>query len=414
MAHLCSLPLMAVLMLLLASACFSELEIEDPYVFDQRSFVTTVQCKAGQIRALPNFSAGGRCELPRGLGDYSVAQISLEPRSVLLPHYIEADLALYVTGGRGRVAFVHEERLVERQLRDGDVYAIAAGIPFYILNTDDSRRLFIHCLLRTQCSTTGLYESFYVVGGRNPQNVLSQFSEDVLQAAFNSSKAVLDPMLVSGFNRGAIIRVSREQMERLSRGRIKGFGGSEEPQPFNLLYRNPDFSNNNGEIFTADAADHRVLRRLNVGVQLLNLKPRSMTAPHYDTRSTRIGIVRNGRGILELVRPQEQEQQQQQQQGPTYQKLRANLNPGTVFLTRPGYPSTVIASGNEALQILYLDNYSQGSRRQFLAGRSNVLRYLPREIKRLVFPSSAEEIEATLEAQEDEVLLNAQQGRADQ
>eukprot|EP01018_Ginkgo_biloba_P016203 Gb_02118 [translate_table: standard] len=414
------------LLLLASSACFSEAintgvfhehgreqegrEDENPYVFESGSFLTRVKSEAGEIRALPNFRE--RSELLRGMENYRVTYINMEPISIMLPHYIDAECISYVVEGRGRIEYLHEQNLVERKLEQGDVFGIPSGALFHITNNDDRQHLRIFSLLRTE-PTPGQYESFYVAGGQNPETVYNGFSDDVLQAAFNTKKESIERIL-SRQRRGAIVRSNQEQIRRMSsRGSSRwSIMSSEEPKPFNLLNQKPHFSNNNGNLFEANARDYPLLGRLNVGAGILNLKPGSMMAPNYNTRSIKIGIVTSGEGTVEIACPhmgRRRSENQSGEQQTSYQKVQARLRPGTVFIVPVGHPSTQIASTNGQLQIMCFEINSQGNRRQFLAGRNNVLRNLEGEIRQLSFESSPKEIEAVLEAQEEEVILRGPQ-----
>jgi Cupin len=117
-----------------------------------------------------------------------------------------------------------------------------------------------------------------------------------------------------------------------------------------------------------------------------------MTAPAYNSRSTKIAIVVEGQGKVEIICPhlgkeserssrsrsrerheveeeeEEEEQGQHSQQGQRYRRIRSNLSQGTVFVIPAGHPTVAIASRNDNLQIMYFGIRAEKNERIFLAG----------------------------------------------
>lgn len=123
-----------------------------------------------------------------------------------------------------------------------------------------------------------------------------------------------------------------------------------------------------------------------------------MIAPSYDSRSTKIAVVLEGRGQVEIICPhlgkqsetstrrsrgreryeeeEEEEQSQRGQQGQHYRKIRSNLSQGTVFVVPTGHPTVVIASRNDNLQIMCFEVHADKNEKIFLAGTDSTYIYL--------------------------------------
>ncbi|MBA0798958.1 hypothetical protein Gohar_009503 [Gossypium harknessii] len=69
----------------------------------------------------------------------------MEPRTLFLPLYLDSNLILFVHTGQATVGLIYKDHMVERELKNGDVYQISASSTFYILNTEESQRLHIIC-----------------------------------------------------------------------------------------------------------------------------------------------------------------------------------------------------------------------------------------------------------------------------
>nr|CAA44873.1 vicilin-like storage protein [Picea glauca] len=391
---------------------------ENPYVFHSDSFRTRASSEAGEIRALPNF--GEVSELLEGIRKFRVTCIEMKPNTVMLPHYIDATWILYVTRGRGYIAYVHQNELVKRKLEEGDVFGVPSGHTFYLVNNDDHNTLRIASLVRPVSTVRGEYQPFYVAGGRNPQTVYSAFSDDVLEAAFNTNVQQLE-RIFGGHKSGVIIHANEEQIREMMRKRGFSAGSMsapEHPKPFNLRNQKPDFENENGRFTIAGPKNYPFLDALDVSVGLADLNPGSMTAPSLNSKSTSIGIVTNGEGRIEMACPHLGQHgwsspRERGDQDITYQRVWAKLRTGSVYIVPAGHPITEIASTNSRLQILWFDLNTRGNERQFLAGKNNVLNTLEREIRQLSFNvPRGEEIEEVLQAQKDQVILRGPQRRS--
>lgn len=131
-----------------------------------------IKTEAGDVRVLRSY--GGRA-LDRPL---HIGFITMEPRSLFIPQYIDSSLILFVrTGtqlifctvyfnfsffnsfcqlldnvmdfdwviGEAKVGLIYKDELAERRLKVGDIYRIPAGSAFYLVNTEEGQRLHIIC-----------------------------------------------------------------------------------------------------------------------------------------------------------------------------------------------------------------------------------------------------------------------------
>lgn len=119
----------------------------------------------------------------------------------------------------------------------------------------------------------------------------------------------------------------------------------------------------------------------------------SMAAPFYNTRSTKLSMVVNGEGYFEMACPhvsgegeerrerEEEEGERREGQGRQrqvhYQKMRSRLSCGTAFLVPAGHPVSIVASGNQNLQLICFEINARDNRRLFLAGNNPYPRTSP-------------------------------------
>ncbi|XP_073005615.1 vicilin Cor a 11.0101-like [Typha latifolia] len=397
---------------------------ENPYVFDRQSFRHRVRTEHGHIRVLKRFDE--KSNLLSGIANYRLAIFEADPHAFVLPNHGDADCVCYVVKGRGTLSVLWGEQKQSFEINQGDIFATPAGAVIYLINSDNSERLVIVKLLQP-VNIPGRFENFFGAGGQNPQSFYRAFSDQVLQAAFNTPSERLE-RIFGKQSKGAIIRASEEQIRALSRQEGGGrwpFGGrgSESRGTFNLLRKRPTFANRHGNLHEADANDYQWLRQLDVKVTFANISSGSMTAPFYNSRSTKIALVVEGNGEIEIICPhitrqsrhkghghrREEEQEEEQGEGQTgqqYQNVRAQVSPGVAFVVPAGHPTVEIASSSggrsQNLQVICFEIRAENNERIFVAGKNNVLKNLPREAKELSFDSSAREVEEVFDAQEEE------------
>ncbi|XP_043709818.1 vicilin-like seed storage protein At2g28490 [Telopea speciosissima] len=161
-----------------------------------------VRTEAGEMRVVRDFTGKGK-ENPVHIGF-----INMEPKTLFLPQYIDSNLIFFVRRGEMKIGLIYKDRLVERQLKMGDVYRIQAGYAFYLVNTGDGQRLQVICSIdkfesngqsRSKFESTeqGFFQSFFIGGGTYPTSVLTGFGSKILRAAFNISSSELEDILLS-------------------------------------------------------------------------------------------------------------------------------------------------------------------------------------------------------------------------
>ncbi|KAK1599254.1 hypothetical protein QYE76_008157 [Lolium multiflorum] len=412
-----------------------------PYVFGPRSFRSIVRSDQGFIEALRPFNEESR--LLRGIKNYRVAIMEVNPRSFVEPGYTDADGIGYVAQGEGVLTVIENGEKRAYTVRQGDVVAAQAGSIMHLANTDGRRKLIIVKILNT-ISVPGQFQ--YFLG----ESLVSSLSKRVQRAAFKTSEERLEKLFGrQGKKQGFIVRASPDQVRELRRQASEGgqshhwpFGGDSR-STFNLLEQRPTIANRHGRLYEVDARSFRALADQDVRVSIANITAGSMTAPFYNTQSVKISVVLEGEGEVEIVCPHlsqdserhqqgqserehqqrghgsESESESEQQQQEKYQTIRARVSRGSAFVVPPGHPAVAISSSRASsnLQIVCFEINAQKNERVWLAGKNNVLGKLDRPAKELAFGAPAREIDAVLEAQQDEGFLagpEQQQGQGEE
>ncbi|KAK8952889.1 Vicilin-like antimicrobial peptides 2-2 [Platanthera guangdongensis] len=148
---------------------------------------TVVKTEGGEIRV---FAAGH--PLVRRWIPMHIGFITMEPETLLIPHYIDANLIIFLRRGEGKIGWIHKDNLVERRLKPGDVLRIPAGSAFYLVNIGKGQQLQIICSFdRVEASaiddSVSPYQSFFIGGGEYPRSVLAGFDISTLTSAFNAT-----------------------------------------------------------------------------------------------------------------------------------------------------------------------------------------------------------------------------------
>ena len=105
-----------------------------------------------------------------------------------------------------------------------------------------------------------------------------------------------------------------------------------------------------------------------------------MMGPFYNSRATKIAIVTNGQGYFEMACPhlsssefgggKESQHGHQGKTGPSYQKVRARLRRGMVYVVPAGHPIITVASNDQNLEIVCFDINAKNNKKFFLAGKN--------------------------------------------
>ncbi|KAL8523009.1 hypothetical protein ACS0TY_013104 [Phlomoides rotata] len=406
----------------------------NPYVFEDEHFFTGMQTQHGRLRILQKFT--DRSELLRGIENYRVAILEAQPQTFIVPSHSDAETVVFVANGKGTVSSVLQEsregfNIKERResfnIKEGDIFRVKAGTTMYLINRDNNERLVLVKLVQS-VNTPGEFEAFYGAGGENPESFYRVFSNEILEAAFNTRSDKLERLLGQQ-KQGAIIKASGEQIRAMSaqgEGAIWPFRGeSKGTNKHNLYEQRPAHSNQYGQLYEIDSNQFRQLRDLDVAISLANISRGAMTALHYNSRATKIGVVVNGEGYFEMACPHLSQSQgssrwdesQGRSQGQTrsgtgYQKIRSNLKAGTVVVVPAGHPFVAVASNNQNLQILCFEINAYNNQKYTLAGKSNVMKQLEREAKQLAFGVPAREVDEVFNSQPEEFFFRGpRQGR---
>nr|CAA91187.1 vicilin [Matteuccia struthiopteris] len=377
----------------------------------QESFVLekpikVIKTEAGELRMLPQ--AGINSELVRqrlGLGF-----LSLEPKALLIPQYIDADCLFLVHEGRGQLSWVEEGDVQEVDVEEGDVFEIESGTVFYMLNQDEGQRLSIFSIYDTATVFNDqMFHSFFVAGGQKPKTILSGFDEDVLATVFKAHADEVGDML-SSQTQGPIIYFSGRNESK--RGDAAGLGLGKSltdmldryiglptdsgKKPYNLFKEKADFGNDYGSTTTIHGKDFKLLKALNKGVFLVRLKAGAVLAPHWNPRATEIALVTKGEGETQIVYPNGSAAATQR------------VSEGSVFFVPQNFPMCQIASQSGSFEFMGFTTSSRPNRPQFLAGSNSVLKGIEAEVLASSFNIPVEHLQHFLHLQPEAVILPGQ------
>ncbi|KAI3847052.1 hypothetical protein MKW92_041559 [Papaver armeniacum] len=336
----------------------------NPYFYDEQSFIDRYSTQEGYIRVLPKFTE--QSNLLRGIENYRLAIFQANPNTFVIPSHWDADAVLFVVKGRGTISLVRQQNRESYNIKQGDVLRVPVVSLVYMINRDNSETLQIGKILVT-ISTPGQVREFFSSGDHEPESFYRVF-----RLHTRTPRERLD-RLFGQQTQGVIIRASQEQVRELSRHASSSSeeshfwpkrGGQSSSGPFNILKKRATYSNNYGQLYEVDGNDYKQLQDLDLGVSFTNISQGGMLGPYYNTRSTKVLLVveGNGRGRQEF------EEEREQGQGVHYEKVSARLSPRSVFIVPAGHPVAIVASQNQNLQIVAFEINAQGNQRNFLAG----------------------------------------------
>ncbi|EEF45261.1 Vicilin GC72-A precursor, putative [Ricinus communis] len=390
----------------------------NPYYFHAQRLRSPFKTDEGHIRVLEKFSESS--ELLRGIENYRLLLLDAVPNTFIVPNHFDAESLVVVLNGKCTISYVLREKRVSYNLETGDVIKIPAGATVYMSNHDNNEMLRLATLIQP-VNIPGEFSSFSAAGGGNLESFYTVFSNDVLEAALDTPRDQLDK-LFGQQRQGVIVKAPQKQLkalsQRVSSTRQKG------QAPLNLRNQQPLYSNRYGNLWEASPNDHKQLQDMDVSVSYAEIKRGSLMVPHYNSRTTTIGLVLEGSGRVEMACPhvasqkQKESQQEQETKGGAehYRKISSNLSPGGVFIMPAGHPTALLASQNENLLTLWFGINASNNHRNFLAGqRDNVMNQIEIEAKELSFNVPAELIEKIFRNQkESHFVAGPQQGQRQQ
>lgn len=300
--------------------------------------------------------------------------------------------------GRGTISIAEEDEKNSFNLEHGDVISVSAGSTIYFINRDNNEKFSVYMLAKA-VNVPGQFQEFFSAGGENPETFYRAFSSDILETAFNTPRDRLE-RLFGQQKQGVIIKASEEQIRAIS----QRASSSSTRGPFNLLKERPLLSNRFGQFFEVTPERFQQLRPLDAAVGFMNINQGGMVLPHYNTRSTWLIMVVEGKGRFEMACPHLGSQRQRQGH---YQKVRGSLSVGDVFVAPAGHPLTIITTGGSNLRMVGFGINAHINRLNFLAGQESIWRKVDREAKELSFNMPAREVEEILQNQHESYFVAA-------
>ncbi|TKV90885.1 hypothetical protein SEVIR_9G058100v4 [Setaria viridis] len=408
-----------------------------PYHFGEERFRQWAQSRQGRFRVLERFTHE---LLEDAVGNYRVAELEAAPRAFLQPSHYDADEVMFVKEGEGVVALLARGKRESFCVKEGDVLVIPAGAVVYSANTHGSKWFRVVMLLNP-VSTKGRFEEFFPIGGESPESFFSVFSDDVLQAAFNTRREEWEQVFEKQ-SKGEITTASEEQIRELSRscsraGRSHGGGESMwDIKLCSLTSKRPLHSNNHGRHYEITGDDCPQLRALDIEVGLTNLSRGSMTAPSYSTHADKLFVVLDGSGYFEMACPhlssgrsssprrerghgsrewgREEEEEAEQEGGQKsrgYKQVKSRIREGSVIVIPAGHPMTLVAGEDNNLAVLYFSVNARHDEKVFLVGSNGLLRQMDEAAKALAFGAEKEKVDRVIGAQSDAVFLRGPNSR---
>lgn len=350
--------------------------------------------------------------------------ITMEPKTLFVPQYIDSNLILFVERGDVKVGWIHKGGLVEKQLKMGDVLHIDAGSTFYMVNTGKGQRLHIICSIdASDRAGFAPYQPFYLGGGGKQTSVLAGFEPKILVTALNTTYdelARILPVRTGGpfvsyttesgsggkeHGQGDERDVGENGSEsepwrpvgrgdddergsgqstwtwswRKLMGRFIGGASSSAaaaqpnkksdktlraPETYNLFDHEPSFRNTYGWSIAVDKHDYEPLDHSDIGVYLVNLTAGSMMAPHVNPRATEYGVVLDGEGVIQVVFPNGS------------LAMSAQVRAGDVFWIPRYFPFVQVASRGGPFVFFGFTTSARRNKPQFLVGATSVLRMI--------------------------------------
>ncbi|XP_051120465.1 vicilin Cor a 11.0101-like [Andrographis paniculata] len=391
-----------------------EREVEDkqnPYVYEDRHFGTDIQTRHGRVRVLRKFTEGSGWKLLRGVENYRVVIVEAEPRTFVVPNHWDADVVIFVANGKGSASLVRQNRRESFNIKEGDVFRIRAGTTTYLVNRDNNEKLVL-VKLAIPVSIPGHFQAFFGAAGENPQSFYNAFSDEILEATFNTRKERLDK-LFGQQKQGAFLKATEDQIRSMSRhkeGGIWPFGG-ESKGAVNIYEEGPKHDNKYGQLYEVDSSEYKPLRDLNVAVSLANITQGGMSAMNYNSKLTKISVVIDGEGHFEMACPHVSKESRRESQLPSYQRVGARLRRGTVVVVPAGHPFVAVASNNRNLQLLCFEVNAEDNESHLLAGKRNVMKQLEETAKELAFGVPAQEVDEVFNNQQEEYFFPGPQWR---
>eukprot|EP00253_Pinus_taeda_P021681 PITA_21681 len=386
-----------------------EEEVEKQFIFKKERHWKRIDAEAGQITVVPSFRENSK-SAPQ-LHNYEVNFLEMDPNSIMLPQYMDARWYMYIHEGKGRIGWLHTGKLIEQDLKTGQIYFVPEGAPFYVINTDKNQSLIIINLLYNENPTSPdrHHELYYVGGGQNPPTVFSGFRQESLAAGLGMDMEEVENLFQKQ-ERGPIISLGKQQTndQLLSWpwAPKKHPGSSEEPEkPFNLNTKTPDFVNEYGYYIKADSQSYPPLGRQDLGIGYTRHEGGAMTGPHWSSRSSSVSVVVKGRGRVEIVIPVAEAAGESGRDVKAYRRVEGEVSAGDVFIVPACRPAAELSYSDEGFDVLTFLINTEYSDLIMLTGKNSVMTEIKEIVLAVAMNEKVQVVKKVSKVQKDEVFM---------
>ncbi|MGD7201645.1 cupin domain-containing protein, partial [Ralstonia pseudosolanacearum] len=221
-----------------------------------RRMISLVDDEEGYVLPFQRFET--RSDVFKGIENYRLVLSRANPGTFFTPTHKNVDSLAVVVNGRASITLIHQSNKETYNVVVGDIIRIRAGTIVHCVNPDDDLQLFN--MLELTVSTPDYFESFFVAGSNNHhsyfnftsvnrESFYNAFSNEVLQAAFNTDKDEARK-LIEGRNDYVFVKVSQEQIKALllSDQNSSESGNQHLSTPYNIFNQDPSYSNIYGKL----------------------------------------------------------------------------------------------------------------------------------------------------------------------
>ncbi|PKA61783.1 Vicilin-like antimicrobial peptides 2-2 [Apostasia shenzhenica] len=372
-------------------------ESKAPFLLDKS--LQVVKTDGGEIRVVVGHPSFGH-PAPMHLGF-----ITMEPSTLLIPQYLDANLILFLRIGDAKVGWIHKDGLEERRLKAGDILRIPAGHAFYLVNSGKGQRLQIICSIDPMGSQAPLqdswlpYQSFFIGGGYYPRSVLAGFDTSTVTSAFNATPEEVG-VVTEARLAGPIIFINSEgtekphRREKMSRARILGAVRSALEQMDGGALGEEDDEIESGRRGKQKGAWAwtDLLSYLFFGGSSGSRGSPAGNKEWLDGRKT-YGVVLAGSGTVEVVYPN------------GTAAMRAEVVEGDAFWVPRFFPFCQVAAREGPMEIFGFTTSARRNRPQFLVGARSVLRAMMGPELAAGFGLGEGDLRRVMMAQNESVIL---------
>ncbi|KAJ7550093.1 hypothetical protein O6H91_07G093000 [Diphasiastrum complanatum] len=302
--------------------------------------------------------------------DMAAAKITLNPRGLVLPLYIDNHAIKVVVAGTARMGLVLPwgDRGIERyvyRVQKGDVIAVPRGVPTWWYNDGKERTEIVGIADTTSGEQPGLVKPFFLVGGQEGQygSILRGFDREILARAWDVDEQTVTRLLED--QKGAAIVQVREGIElpEVTEGENTYFA--------NFVYRAKRSEadvrvERGGKLQVVNRYKLPVLRHLDLGMTCVKLEPNAMKAPGWSLNAHNVIYIVRGSGRIQIVRHNGE------------QALDTEVREGSLVVVPRSFPCAEIA-GSDGLDYVSVST-ADTPLGEFLAGRNSVYKGIPLEV----------------------------------